>query len=354
MGLLDRFLNRVRIPAFTVSIYGKLPCYKEYFHASGHPLFAAVKNVLDAEFDRLIRLGAKRPYVCPDQRFYFRMDDPKTDLAGCIFESDDGLRGFPFIMAAPLPAKLCRRPFHQSLKVLEPLWQYLEAYFAHLREQPSSSDVYNRVVDVIHELEPVSIDAAPPSGNRPLQAMASHAHIQTLALAEFEESVCRSLADHLQLPQTPAMVLWPCAGWRGQEPDHAALYFGERGLADLAIEFFGENARQALAEPQTTDAEEATLQVKTPPGIEPDTNNADVEAQGETEPQETETTGQAEPTEAEPAKPGEQVLESDANQEESAKEETAEHEPPSEQIDEAEPPENETDEDPDRKDRGSA
>ena len=270
MGLLDRFLNRVRIPAFTVSIYGKLPCHKEYFHVAGHPLFAEVKTVLDQGFERLIRLGAKRPYVSPDIRFYFRMNDPKTDLAGCIFESDDGLRGFPFVIAVPLPAKLCRGDFYQATLILEPLWRYLEAYFEHLRKQNSSSEVYNRVVDVIHELDPITLNDRQASGTCSLKTQPDK-DIQTLPLNELNGTALEDLNANLDLSQTPGMILWPCAGWREQAPEHATIYFGMRGLPDLAMDYFGENARQTLSAPSPEpEQNEPEMKVRKPPGLEPE------------------------------------------------------------------------------------
>lgn len=242
MGLLDRFRNRIRLPAFSVGIFGKLPCHKEYLQVSCHPVFGPLKSSLDSGFDAMIRSGMDRPYVAPNRGFYIKTGDPKTDLAGMIFESDDGLRGFPFMMAAPLPRKLHGRPFAELWQCLERLWQYLAAYHQDLRAQSDGRQVLNRVRDVVHELDafaPEDWEDEPPTGKTadvlaelqtgparvPLQDLTAHAE--------------RHLVLTLRPRVNPSFILWPEQGWQRHHKDLPVVgLLGKRGLEDMDFSLF--------------------------------------------------------------------------------------------------------------------
>ncbi len=240
MGLLDRFRNHIVIPRFTVGIFGKLPCYKEYFFASCHPVFSALRTRLDRDFEGLIRSGRARPYVSPDRRFFVAMDDPRTDLAGCIWDSHDGLRGFPFVMAAPIPRKLRQRPYPAFRQVLEGVWTYLEAYYADLEKQPGSRQVYNRVRGVVHQLDPVTPEPwTEPPDERARQARDALLRGRaSIDLSELEPEDERNLIRTLNPPENPAYILWPGPAWREQRTGPVYARLGNRGLQDLDIHDF--------------------------------------------------------------------------------------------------------------------
>lgn len=266
MGLLDRFLKRVVIPSFSVGVFGKLPCYKEYFNASCHPAFADLKHHLDQGFDRLIQSGQSRPYVLPDRRFFIRTDDPKIDLAGCIFESDDGMRGFPFMMAAPVPRKLHEKPFPIFYQSLERVWVYLEAFFQHLKSSESSSIVYNQVRNVSHQLDPFFPESWQPENHEQAQAIGVISGVEAISLEgpKQEETVLRALN-----PETnPAFILWPVDQWWDEVSGPVIAYLGSNGLQDMDIAFFVPNSEALDEGAESREPEVAELEGESEPDTE--------------------------------------------------------------------------------------
>jgi len=233
MGFINKWLTRVKIPKFSVAVYGKLPCHKEYLHCGTDPAFVALKNLLDRGFDKRISAQEPRPHVLPDRRFYVA---GKTDYAACLFESDDGIRGFPFLMAAPIPARLARQPLPIFWQALEHVWTYLEAYFADLRVQPDVNTFYNRVRNVVHELAPFVPETwpepdSPISPERGQTALTEH--LQTLVIPREDFSVA-----NLVLAEKPAFILWPVNKWCQQVPGDTHAFFGTTGLSDLRVQLF--------------------------------------------------------------------------------------------------------------------
>jgi hypothetical protein len=270
MGLIDRFRGRIKIPAFSVGIFGKLPCHKEYFLASCHPVFGELKACLDQGFETMIRAGAERPYVSPDRCFFYGTKDAKVDLAGMIFESDDGLRGFPFMMAAPLPRKFRTRPFPEFWQCLERIWQYLSAYHKDLRAQPDGRHVYNRVRDVVHELdaftpEPWEEETPLPLSGTILQDLRKgNARVSLHDLTERDE---RRLVRTLQPDSNPTLVLWPESGWRADSGENLVTgLLSHNGLDDVDFSLFPARSRHGGDEPLTQwKIPEATTEAKAEP-----------------------------------------------------------------------------------------
>jgi len=250
MGFVDIIRGRVALPRFSVSVFGKLPCHKEYFFVSDSPAFSELKSRLDAEFEALARSGRPRPYVCPDRFFFLKTADRKTDLAGGVWESDDGKRGFPFIMAAPTPRRVWSQPFPVFWQTLSRIWDYLDAYFTDLRGQREASEVYRRVRGVAHELPPFKPEPWP----EPEAPAVLPLDLNGTALAREDDGAERGLLRKMAPKVNPAWILWPVPTWRDQLSVDAAVRFGERGLDDVRIDDFPPPTPEAaLRAPEASD-----------------------------------------------------------------------------------------------------
>ena len=248
MGILDLFGKSVRVPRFQVGVFGKLPCHKEYFRAAIGPVFTDLSDWVDRSFDQLIRSGAKRPYVFPNRRIFLAMPQHKQDLVACLFESDDGRRGFPFLMAAPIPQKFRDKPFPVFFQVLEQVWAYLEAYFVDLRGQPDSTAVYNRVRGIVHDLPsltPQSWELCDPLHILP--------DVNGLFQINGSVDVIRSAPRRTPHKTKPAFILWPGLNWT-EKSDDTKAWLGQRGLADLDITMFHQPAPHGLFEDDPDDS----------------------------------------------------------------------------------------------------
>ncbi len=225
MGLLN-FLNKPRIPPFSVSVFGKLPCHREYFQVTLEAAFTPLKNALVAAVEELNRRGVSRPLVEPDRRFFVRMRGQKVDLAGCIWDSHDGQRAFPFMMAVPLPKRLRGADQAALWACLQALWTYLEAYFADLRVQPSDQEVYRRLRGVEHELPPVNL---PRRGHKHTPRPA---HLTVLALPpEAEED---DFLRTLVFEEAPSFIMLPTR--QGSRSEHRQVLIGFAGLTDFSAD----------------------------------------------------------------------------------------------------------------------
>ena len=235
MGLLDRFSKKIRFPHFPVAVYGKLPCHKEYLAAGSGQLFGALKRVLDTGFERRISDRQPPPHVLPDRRFYLS-EGRGEDLLGCVFESNDGQRHFPFVMAATIPNRLVRKPFPVAWQICAHIWDYLERYYADLREQTDAAAVYARVRGVVHAPEPLEPAAWPEYGES-LQPEQLASGMRRLEIDRDQPT-----APRLALSGLPRWLLWPCGCWQSQIDVEGEAFLGPRGLDDVAVDQFRQDA----------------------------------------------------------------------------------------------------------------
>ena len=241
MGLLDRLFNRISIPKFSVSVYGKLPCHKEYLQVGGVPGFLQLRQILDRGFEARISSNLPRPHVLPDRRLYVAVDE-KTHLVGCIFESDDGIRAFPFLMVAPFPAKLTRLSPASFWQCLDQFWMYLEAYFEDLGRQPTADAFYNRVRGVVHELPSFTPVTWSSTAQEEPERYSSLLRVR----------LTPDMSPDWIIPYAPAVnpqyVLCPASHWTRQVKEETWALFGRYGLEDIEVEQF----RQAIEATQPT------------------------------------------------------------------------------------------------------
>ena len=240
MGLFGFGKKTLKLPAFSVSAFGKLPFYKEYLVSSGSPAFSTFKDFLDEGFERLIRSGRDRPYVAPNRKFLIHMPQEQTDLVGRIWESHDGLRAFPFTLAVPLPRKVRQAEFPLFWCCLEAFWHYLDLYQQNLASQGSSTEFYNRIRGISHKLPEV----AWPEWQHGLADDATQASIAfndgspvSLPLHEFSPERETTLIQNLAPRENPKLILWP-DGFRTTPRLQAHAYLGSRGFDELHIDQF--------------------------------------------------------------------------------------------------------------------
>ncbi|MDJ0841624.1 MAG: hypothetical protein QNK37_34265 [Acidobacteriota bacterium] len=236
MGLIKRLFGRIKIPRFQVLAYGKLPCHKEYLQVGIDPLFVAFKKTLDRGFEKRISERLPRPHVLPDKRFYL-IGDKQTDLVGCVFDSDDGVRAFPFMLVVSMPAKVFRKPFPVMWQALKVLWDYLEAYHQELRGQPDANAFYQKIRGVAHDIEPIT-PGEWPEPRQPVQPIAGPDAARHLLTVEVPRENAGVMVRNLVFDRPPAFILWPGSKWREQIDGKAAAYFGHYGLSDLRVELF--------------------------------------------------------------------------------------------------------------------
>jgi hypothetical protein len=237
MGLLDRFSRRIRFPDFPVEVYGKLPCHKEYLSVGSSQLFGELKRMLDKGFERRISDHRPPPHVLPDRRFYLSIE-AREDLLGCVFESSDGQRHFPFIMAVALPGRLLRRPFPIAWQVCARVWDYLERYFHDLYRQPDAASVYARVRGVVHAPEPLT-PVEWPVTEQPI-----HPDPVGNGLMRVEVDRESGTAPRLALAELPRWLVWPAHGWQSMIDGVGEAFLGRRGLEDVTVDQFRQDAVQ--------------------------------------------------------------------------------------------------------------
>jgi hypothetical protein len=236
MGLFSGFRKRVKIAPFKVGIYGKLPCYKDFFYASPHSAFKEWKEVFDLGFEKLAKSGAERPYVLPNRRFYIDMKAHRMELVGCIWESDDGMRGYPFMMATLLPRSLYRESFPNFWQGLEYIWSHLESFADEIFAQTNSVEVYNLCRGTLHKLPPLQPETWEPTAESDAPLLGNM--IFTRDLSSLTVSQEQHLLQSYDFKQNPAFILWPMRGWRDQEVPLATACFGESGIEDFHMGLF--------------------------------------------------------------------------------------------------------------------
>lgn len=226
MGLLNFLNGKPRIPPFSVSVFGKLPCHREYLQVTLDAAFTPLKNALVAGVEELNRRGVSRPLIEPDRRFFVRMRGQKVDLAGCIWDSHDGQRAFPFLMAVPLPKRFRGDDQASKMACLLALWAYLEEYFEDLRVQPSDHEVYRRLRGVEHALPPVEMPRRLPKQTpRPAQLTA-------LPLPQLDEQ--DAFLRGLVFEEPPSFIMLPTRKSGGSA--HCQALIGFAGLADFSAD----------------------------------------------------------------------------------------------------------------------
>ncbi|MCB1045316.1 MAG: hypothetical protein KDC35_20410 [Acidobacteria bacterium] len=238
MSLFSFRKNTIKFPEFTIGVFGKLPFYKDFLYSSFDKSYSDLRDAFDQGFDTLIRSQADRPYVLPSRGFLVHMPKTKVDLVGCIWESDDGLRGFPFMMACVFPRKLKSSPFHIFWQALEAYWKYFNAYYQDLKAQENPGEFYKRVRGIVHALPSIEAAVWEPEPGDAIGASVQEGFLTPVDLtgkAPFEEAaILRSIA----LKDNPSFVLWPSKNWAERDNLSVTGYLGSNGLVDLRFTFF--------------------------------------------------------------------------------------------------------------------
>jgi len=231
--------KKVNLPAFTVGVFGKLPFYKDFLYSSFGSEFAELKAFFDSGMDQLHRSGKKRPFVEPARNFYISMDGYQNDLVGSVWDSHDGLRAFPFILAAPFPRKIRKEEFAMFWTVLSQFWGYFGELYGELKGMKNTSDFYQLVKGSRHQLNSVP----PQSWKDTHSESALQASLQlndgflaSVALTEKDTAWEEQFLKALHLNANPAMILWPRDSW--QTLPRVTGYMGTMGFDELCISFF--------------------------------------------------------------------------------------------------------------------
>lgn len=254
MGWFDS-RKKYTLPPFAVNAFGKLPFYKEYLYICPDQAFADLKSWVDDRFERLSRQGTEPPYLAPDRHFLIHMPHHKVDLVGSIWESDDGLRTFPFMLATAVPRKARKYGFPLFWQCLNNLWDYFERFGQHLRETGSSTDFYKGIRGVEHQLPKILEPTWPDLKKRDndgRQRLADGA----FAKYHFGQNTHSSEQwfANLDLPDLPNLILWPQSN-HAEVPYEAVGYVSMLGMEALALDLFLPVAEKtAVREP---DAEPA-------------------------------------------------------------------------------------------------
>lgn len=245
--------KKLSLPGFVVNAFGKLPFYKEYLYLCPDPAFGDLKAWVDDRFERLSRKETRPPYLAPNRHFMIHVPSHKTDLVGSIWESNDGLRTFPFMLATALPKKARKHGFPLFWQTLSDLWDYFERYYLHLRDTGSSSAFYRGIRGVEHQIPKV---VAP---QWPKDAALNHEARDDLERGGLARYNLRSNSPDLetwlgglQLNSCPNLVLWPQSDYAAM-PYRAMGYLSLLGIEALAIDLFqpfdleGEGLKKANA-----------------------------------------------------------------------------------------------------------
>lgn len=236
MSFLPRWNSRIKISPFKVGIYGKLPCYKDFFFASPNLAFSEWKNHFDMGFEKLTSSDTPRPFVTPNRRFYIDMKNHKLCLVGCIWESDDGRRGYPFMLAAPIQRTFVREPFPAFWQCLEHLWEYLEKFAEEVFAQSNSDEVYSLCRGTTHRLPPFVPVKWAPCDEEPPQPLENAAFTTNLLGLSPEEEA--QLIRAYGFKENPAFVMWPMPTWQNQDLERVPACFGRYGMEDFHMGLF--------------------------------------------------------------------------------------------------------------------
>ena len=231
--------KKLTIPPFSLGVFGKLPFYKDFLYSGFGPEFAELKMFFDTGIDQLHRSGKKGPYVQPARNFYLFMDHFQNDLVGCVWDSHDGLRTFPFIIAAPVPRKIRKEKFPMFWTVLTQFWGYLGETFQELASRENPTDFYQLVKGSKHQLNSISQpDWEETQSKWAIQAgmNLNDGLMAQVPLFEMNDLDIDSFLKALHLEENPAMILWPRAEWRSHP--NVLGYLGTIGFDELRISFF--------------------------------------------------------------------------------------------------------------------
>ncbi len=241
MGLFSFHSNTIKFPEFTVGVFGKLPFYKDFLYSSFDKSFSDLRDAFDHGFDTLIRSQASRPYVAPNRRLLIHLPKHKVDLVGCIWESDDGLRGFPFLIATAFPKRFKNASFAFYWQALEGYWKYLSAYYQDLRSQDNPTEFYKRVRGIAHQppmIKAVEWTISEQAQSNILSGSINEGFLTPVDLTGLAPHEEAALLRSLTIKSNPSFVLWPSPDWRERENTEIIAYFGSNGIDDLRFNFF--------------------------------------------------------------------------------------------------------------------
>lgn len=265
---------------FPIGVFGKLPFYKDFLYSSFGEPFSDLRDCFDAGFDGITRAQHPRPYVSPARRMLVYLPKHRIDLVLSIWESDDGLRCFPFILAAPFPKKYKTAPFPHFWQALECFWDYFERYYQHLAKMENPADFYKNVRGLSHSLPDKTIDEWPEKNHvraRQVRDLLEGGRMAPLALSDLdaleERDFLRSLSA---LRENPNFLMWPSPSWRDENHPAVYAYFADKGLEDLNFEFFLPE-KPLHQEPEAEEQpklDQSISQIK--PSAEPDDESEDI------------------------------------------------------------------------------
>lgn len=302
--------KKVPKPApFLIGVFGKLPFYKDFLYSSFHPAFTELRELIDQGMDRLIRAENPRPYVAPNRRLLLHMAKYKVDLVASIWESDDGLRGFPFLLATAFSKKLKQAPFPVFWQGLQAYWTYFTAFHEEVLKFSSPTEFYGHIRGVQHQLPDLEIqDWAPAEAPHPESVSATRSLDDGLLCpidltgtnAREEQAIIRGLRPE----SNPNFIMWPEPAWRDIPKLAVTAYLGSSGIEDLRMDFLlpeyaeEEPDRGPTAQDATPQKEEtAQPEVRRPREETQDRGEAD-DARGQSDPSEAETQNLKCPTDA--------------------------------------------------------
>jgi len=236
------FFNKKKeftIPAFSLGVFGKLPFYKDFLYSSFGSEFSELKMFFDTGINQLHKSGVRRPLVKPARNFYLFMENFQNDLVGCVWDSHDGLRAFPFIIAAPIPKKCRKESFTLFWNILNQFWGYLGEYYKELANQKSPSEFYQAVKGSKHQLNAIAIEEE--DGSQSDLAIKAGMYLNDgllarIPLSDMSDTDIVHFLNALHLRENPAMILWPREDWRSDDP--VSGYMGTTGFDEFRISFF--------------------------------------------------------------------------------------------------------------------
>lgn len=230
--------KKINLPGFMVNAFGKLPFYKEYLYICPEQSFAELKAWVDDRFERLSRQGTQPPYLAPNRHFMIHSPQTKTDLVGSIWESNDGMRTFPFMLAASLPRKIRKYGFPLFWQVLNEVWTYFERYGEHLRQTGSSTAFYKGIRGVVHQLPKIEEPYWPKvtTYDEDKRERLATGGLIKYDLRGDDEPVEQWFAN-LGLKNIPQFILWPQQGFESQNVE-AFGYVSMMGAEALALDLF--------------------------------------------------------------------------------------------------------------------
>jgi len=145
-------------------------------------------------------------------------------------------------MAAPFPRKIRLGKFPTFWQSLQVYWDYFQRFFANLSQSPSSTEFYQKVRGINHQLpqlEPQTWNIERPDDLSVRTSVGlNDGFLTSIPLTGLDPHMEQRILQGLYLDENPYFVLWPTRDWR----QHAQLmvdgYLGMQGVEDLRFEFF--------------------------------------------------------------------------------------------------------------------